>query len=124
MNPALKPGEFVFITSPIDASPSLSPIDAFHAPVFASVIEDEGTSLLVRRADADAHGAAYDFVGKWITLKVNSDLAAVGLTAAVSTALAEASISCNVIAGHHHDHLIVPSDRAEEALEILQRLTA
>ena len=42
---------------------------------------------------------------------------AVGLTAAFSHALGEAGISCNVTAGYHHDHLLVPSARADEAVE-------
>jgi len=53
---------------------------------------------------------------------VTSDLHAVGLTAAVATALAAAGISCNVVAGACHDHLFVPVDRAGEALAALQAL--
>jgi len=49
-------------------------------------------------------------------------LAAVGLTAAVARALADAGISCNVVAAAHHDHLFVPVDRAAEAIEALSRL--
>jgi hypothetical protein len=41
----------------------------------------------------------------------------------VSGALAEAGIACNVVAGFHHDHLFVPWERREEALELLQRLS-
>jgi uncharacterized protein len=48
-----------------------------------------------------------------------SALDAAGLTAAISTALADAGLSCNVIAGYHHDHLLVPADRAPEALAVL-----
>jgi hypothetical protein len=40
----------------------------------------------------------------------------------MSTALSDAGISCNVLAGYHHDHLLVPSDRADEAIAVLQRL--
>jgi hypothetical protein len=46
------------------------------------------------------------------------------LTAAVSTKLAAAGISCNVIAAHFHDHLFVPYPTAQEALEQLERLAA
>src|SRR3954469_14930878 len=46
-------------------------------------------------------------------------LDAVGLTAAIRTALADAGLSCNVIAGYHHDHLLVPADRAPEAITVL-----
>ncbi|MEM9501518.1 MAG: ACT domain-containing protein [Pseudomonadota bacterium] len=58
-----------------------------------------------------------------ITLQVHSALEGVGLTAAVATALAEAGIACNVIAGFHHDHLFVPWSARENALSILQGLS-
>ena len=49
-------------------------------------------------------------------------LEAVGLTAAVSQALAQAGISCNIVAGYYHDHLFVPADEAKRALEVLEAL--
>jgi hypothetical protein len=55
-------------------------------------------------------------------LTIHSDLAAVGLTAAFSAALARDGISCNVIAGLHHDHLFVPWDRRGDALRALEAL--
>jgi uncharacterized protein len=53
---------------------------------------------------------------------VHSDLAAVGLTAAFAGALASEGISCNVIAGFHHDHLFVPWERRADAMAALGRL--
>ncbi|WP_036823971.1 ACT domain-containing protein, partial [Photobacterium sanctipauli] len=58
-------------------------------------------------------------VFKGITLTVHSSLEAVGLTAAVATRLAEYSISANVVAAYYHDHVFVPVNRAEEALQAL-----
>ena len=58
----------------------------------------------------------------WITLGVESALDSVGLTAAFSRALADLSISCNVMAGVNHDHLFVPFDRAADALLCLREL--
>ena len=55
---------------------------------------------------------------------MHSSLAAVGLTAAFAKALAGEGISCNVIAGFHHDHLFVAEADAERALTRLQRLAA
>ena len=46
---------------------------------------------------------------------MHSALEAVGLTAAVATALAAAGIPANVLAGYSHDHLLVPEDRADDA---------
>jgi hypothetical protein len=53
---------------------------------------------------------------------VNSDLQSVGLTAAFATALGEAGISCNVVAGHHHDHIFVPLALATKAMVELRKL--
>ena len=80
------------------------------ADAFALIREDEGTTAIV----ADDSG---DFAR--ITLMVHSALDGVGLTAAVAGALAERGIACNVVAGIHHDHLFVPWERREEALEAL-----
>jgi len=54
---------------------------------------------------------------------VHSALEGVGLTAAVTSALADMGIACNVVAGFHHDHLFVPWQRREEALDALRRLS-
>jgi len=86
------------------------------------VHEEEGTTYVLAQDAADRQGLAYDFVASWITLRVHSSLVAVGLTAAVSDALAQRGISCNVLAGFHHDHLLVPTWRRDEALEILRGL--
>lgn len=93
--------------------------DPAGLPALATIVEDEGVSVVLRRADAERLGLRFDWVGAWITLRVHSALDAVGLTAAVSSALASAGISCNVLAGRHHDHLLVPAERAREALAAL-----
>jgi uncharacterized protein len=113
MSAARRPGEFVFVAGSVPA-----------ADVLASVVEPEGLSVVTTRSAADRAGLGYDLVLGWITLQVHSALDAVGLTAAVSTALTEAGISCNVIAGYHHDHLLVPVDRTDDALVALQALSA
>ena len=58
--------------------------------------------------------------GDWLTLDIHSALEAVGLTATVARALTRAAIPCNVIAAYHHDHLLVPADRADEAILVLE----
>lgn len=114
MEPTALEDEYVFVAVSDDRARELT--------YSALVREDEGTSLVMRRSDADAAGLAYDFVAAWITLTVHSDLEAVGLTAAFATALGERGISCNVIAGLHHDHLLVPVERKDDALEALRGL--
>ncbi|WP_296230753.1 ACT domain-containing protein [uncultured Pseudomonas sp.] len=117
MTPRLNPGQYVFCCVPTEHDCSgLQPI--------ASLRETEGLSLVLPREVADAHGLHYDYVAAWITLEVHSSLAAVGLTASFSAALAQAGISCNVVAGFHHDHIFVPSERAEQALSTLRALSA
>ena len=114
MRPVLRPGRFVFVTVPAQ-------MDGVEA--VASVWEDEGLSLVLEQAEADRRGLVYEFVAAMITLTVHSALDAVGLTAAVAAALADAGMSCNVVAGHFHDHLFVPVDRADEALRLLTALS-
>ena len=63
-----------------------------------------------------------DFEVAWLTLRVHSALEAVGLTAAFSAALGERDIPCNVLAGTFHDHLLVPVDRADDAVDALEAL--
>jgi uncharacterized protein len=115
VDPEVRPGAFVFVVVHDEAV-----LDALDPE--ATIRESEGLTAVVRRERADALGVSYDYLAAWITLRVHSALDAVGLTAAVSTALARAGISCNVIAGYHHDHLLVPADRAADALEALAGL--
>ena len=111
-------GEYVFtrldpgVAVPADAHPVVT------------VAEGEGLTLVLPRAEADDLGLPYTFVAAWITLEVHSALEAVGLTAAFSTALAEAGIPANVVAGSVHDHVFVPVARAAEALRVLGSLAS
>jgi predicted N-acetyltransferase YhbS len=116
MHPVQRDGEYVYALWP-HGRPLAGGIEA-------AVREAEGLTVVLPRAEADRQGLAYDFVGAWITLQIHSALEAVGLTAAVSRALTEARISCNVLAGFHHDHLLVPAADAPRALEVLADLAA
>ena len=115
MRPELNPGRYVFVNIPDGSIPiGLDPV--------VTVREAEGRTLVLHQQEADAAALTYDYVAGWITLRVHSALDAVGLTAAVAQALAEEGLSCNVIAGFHHDHLFVPYDSAGVAVAILHRL--
>lgn len=107
----------------LDARPygyvELRPDDPLAAKAFAIVREEDGANAIVPIDDVQAHGREAAFVAARITLTVASDLAAVGLTAAVATRLADAGIACNVVAGLHHDHLFVPWAGRATALEAL-----
>jgi len=78
---------------------------------FAIVREAEGLTLIQP-----------DPCGEWarISLGVHSSLEAVGLTAALSSRLADAGISANVVAALYHDHCFVPWDRREDALKAIR----
>ncbi len=72
-------------------------------------------TLILPEEVARAWGLACEGTWARIELTVHSDLEAVGLMAAVSAALAGEGIPCNPLAGYHHDHLLVPWARAEDA---------
>lgn len=85
--------------------------------------EDEGVTAIVPEPVARELGDESAAFAR-ITLQVHSALEGVGLTAAVSNALADAGIACNMVAAFHHDHVFVPAERAEEALHSLKILQA
>ncbi|MEU0671275.1 ACT domain-containing protein [Streptomyces lavendulocolor] len=115
MRPELNRGRFVFVSVEGTAvPPGLHPV--------VTVAESEGLTLVIPQEEADTASLPYDYVAGWITLRVHSALDAVGLTAAVARQLADAGLSCNVVAGFHHDHLFVEHARAGEALTALRRL--
>lgn len=92
---------------------------AVVARAHARIDEEESTTYVVEVADAVAAGWEVPVEMAWLTLAVHSSLEAVGLTAHVSGVLAQEDIPCNVLAGYHHDHLLVPLDRADRAIELL-----
>lgn len=110
LEPRLRPGRYVFVS--VDRVPG-------GADPVVTVAEDEGVTLVLDQDRADQLALAYDFVAAWITLQVHSALDAVGLTAAVAGRLAEAGISCNMVAGYYHDHLFIPHGDGERALALL-----
>ena len=91
-------------------------------PAAAVIVEDEATTKIVEQEVADEHGLPYTFVAAWITCTIESALEAVGMTAAISRALADHDIACNMLAGSRHDHLLVPWQRRDDALAVLSEL--
>jgi uncharacterized protein len=85
--------------------------------------EQEGTTAILSKEKADSFHFIYTNVYAWITLSVHSSLEAVGLTAAFSTALSKAQISCNVVAAYFHDHIFVPKNDVEKAMDVLRKLS-
>lgn len=116
MKPVLHAGKYVFYTIKHIESIEFDQIILFFK-------EEEGYTVVVTKELADRLGFVYTFVSSWITLTVHSSLEAVGLTAAFSNALAQHSISCNVVAGYFHDHIFVDYRDAEKAMSVLTALS-
>ena len=115
MEPHLNEGVYVFATVK-----SLADVEV--ESIVAVMRETEGVSVVMTETDAVRQRIPHEFRSSWITLTVTSALEAVGLTAAFAQALGDVQISCNVIAGHHHDHLFVPVDSTDAALAALRSL--
>jgi hypothetical protein len=116
MQPKRNPGEYVFcVAKSHEQTLALDPIGMFQ--------ENEGITVILPKEQADALSLPYSLVCAWITLTVHSSLEAVGLTAAVSRVLTEEKISCNVVAAYYHDHLFVPVEDGERAMEALAAIT-
>ncbi|MBI5223444.1 ACT domain-containing protein [Candidatus Micrarchaeota archaeon] len=58
-----------------------------------------------------------------LTLNVNSDMMSVGLFSKVTGALAAKEIVVNAFSGYFHDHLFVPFEKKDAALEALRKLS-
>ena len=111
--PKLNPHSFVFITSheaTIDGETSLLVFKEYEG--FTHIIQTSQNKSEYERLDQWA----------WITLQYQSDLQEIGITAKFSTALANAKIACNVVAGFYHDHIFVPYSDREVALKIIEHL--
>ncbi len=118
LSPTLGDEEYVFFSSSVASYGDLA-----HLQPIAMFAESEGLSLVVPRRAADLESLDYDSVQRLVSLGLNSSLDGVGLTAIVSTALAAKGIAANVIAAYHHDHILVPTDRADEAVSVLKSLS-
>ena len=116
MTPELLDGIYVFATlAPgVLQAKGLDPVMVFR--------EREGTTLILTEDAARAAGLAASFRCRMITLNVHSSLDAVGFLAAITARLAAAGMGVNPVSAFYHDHLFVPADRAEEAMELLRQL--
>ena len=116
MSPVLRDKEYVFCTVEGDYQhyAELSPLASFQ--------EDEGLTLVLSKEAALSANLPSSSIFRLITLEVHSSLEAVGLTAAISKALAAEGISANVMAAYYHDHIFVPGDRAQDAMDALNQL--
>ncbi|MGJ8527812.1 ACT domain-containing protein [Maritalea sp.] len=117
MSPQLSPRRYAFATIAQDkfAGIDLTPIMSF--------VEDEGITLILLEKDAIAANIEHEFVCQKITLYVHSALEAVGFMAAISDRLTQVGVPCNVVAGYHHDHLFIPVEKVDVAMNCLAELS-
>lgn len=116
LSPSIDDTEWVFATINAEFEVSLAPY------AIASFREAEGLTLVLPQSAAEDLENVSAPMSR-ITLEVHSSLEAVGLTAAVTGALAEEGISANVVAAYYHDHIFVPTASADRALTVLQALS-
>src|SRR4051812_21060601 len=109
MEAVLNEGVYVYCVVPLGS-------ELGYMPTIATFREAECMTLIMSETEALKATLPVLFRAAWITLKVDSDLHAVGLTAAFSSALSEIGISCNVVAAARHDHIFVPFERAQDAI--------
>jgi hypothetical protein len=107
-----RPGVFTYVEV---AVPTTELLAAAHG----MVIEAESTTLILPVQAAELGGIPVDIELAWLSLTVQSSLEAVGLTAAFAATLGAHGIPCNVLAGYHHDHILVPVDKAQRAIDAL-----
>jgi len=112
LSPRRRPGTWVVVADP-----------GGDVPCAATIDEDEGRCLVVPVEAAEANGLPTEPRLAWLTIDAETSVEQVGVTATFSVALAARGIACNVLAGLHHDHLLVPEERAAEAMSILDALT-
>jgi len=115
LRPYLHPETYVFCTVQNLSDISLN-------DVLCTFRETEGTTLILKKANADNLGLSYEYEASWISLQLETALEMVGLTAKFSQALTEQGISCNVVAAYHHDHIFVATADAEKAIQTLETI--
>lgn len=117
LEPSLHSTKYVFCSL---ESARLS--DTFELDPICTFKENEGLTVVVSEDTAVQHKLEASPPFACITITINSSLEAVGMTAAMSAALASCGISANVVAAYHHDHIFVPADRADDAIKALKEL--
>jgi hypothetical protein len=117
MRPYLHEQPYVFCSLSREGYQQLpfEPLASFH--------EAQGITIIIAQNEAIRQDLPCDAAWAWITLTVHSSLSAVGFLAAITTQLAEAGISVNPVSAFYHDHLFVPWESRQRAMDELQKLS-
>jgi len=125
MSPRLVGGTY-FIAS-VDGSQMMA-LANYLDYILAIFREEEGLSVVlsedIRAEVSDLTETPLAGPFALITLGVNSDLMAVGFLAKITAALAAEGISVNAYSAFHHDHILVPYDKKDRAMQALGALSA
>ena len=117
MSAELHEGVFVFATVKNGQMPTgVAPRMMFQ--------ENEGTTLILLKSEAEAAGLSFEFPSRMITLNVHSSLEAVGFIARIATELAAAGMGVNPVSAFYLDHLFIPDGRQDEAMTLLKAMAA
>jgi hypothetical protein len=116
MRPVLHAEACVFCSVSREAYAGLTvePIGIFH--------EQEGITLILTQHQAGDPDLHFEGIWAWITLTVHSSLSAVGFLAVITTRLTQAGISVNPVSAYYHDHLFVPWEKRDQAMDVLRQL--
>ncbi len=124
MQPVLVEGKYFIASVDDSAMMSLANYLDYIVDIFR---EKEGLSVVFRQGIEEElkELSKSDVVGPFamITLNVYSDPMAVGFLAKITEALAAQGISVNAFSAYHHDHLLVPYEKKDDAILILKRLS-
>jgi len=117
MEPVLHGDEYVLCSILCDQESKIS------APCVMRFQEEEGVTLILKRNDAERENISFSYPCKMITFNIKSSLFAEGFLAMIIKHLASAEISVNAVSAFHHDHIFVPTDKAEIAFKLLTELS-
>lgn len=118
MQPVLLEARYVFCSVKQEQynELALEPLGTFR--------EQEGVTLIITEEQASQAGLSFDSSWACISLMVHSSLSAVGFLAVLTSRLAQACISVNAVSAFYHDHLFVPWESREIAMQVLEATVA
>lgn len=121
--PELRDGKFYFCS--LEGSQLMSIANLLDY-ILCIQRENEGLSIVFSQEAKESMEtlSSKKIIGPFalIALKAHSDLFAVGFLAKITAALSREGISINAISAYHHDFLLVPYERKNDAMGALKKL--
>lgn len=112
----MKEGDYIFLQVESDLPATVTP--------FATVKEEDYTAAIIPLEQAKSAGLYTPQQQIYTLIKIYAEysLEAPGLTASVAAQLTTQEIPCNFISGLNYEYFLVPEDRAQEAIDMLDAL--